>query len=170
MKKRTSRERREQPQVERVEVLEVVTREPDRAVAVALETQIIDLQEQVKEDGARFTTLQEMVNANQVQISALGETLKACQAQISDLQNQTTRINTYLDNTQKPPLAPLPTPPVIDLVPLPTRDKNGVHISIIGRGFVPSLDPTNPQSVSIVVTRSDGSMQQYRKYTSPAGR
>jgi hypothetical protein len=173
----TPRERQEGAPAETLEVIEVVRTEPDETVAVALETQIVELQEKIKANEARIVELHEKIAANDARIAELGDLAKAiaalgytlndcqtrisdCQTRIGNLEPQTNRINTYLNNTQQPPLAPAPSPPEIDLVPLPTRDEKGIYIHLIGRGFAESPEPSNPKTVSIVAKSGDGSITQ----------
>jgi hypothetical protein len=79
------------------------------------------------------------------------------------------KIDTYLDNTQKPPIVTPPTPPVIDLMPLPKKTGSGIFISVVGKGFLASPAGANPQEVCIVIKCSDGSTRQYSGYTSQSG-
>ena len=153
-------------------------------VEILTETQIAILQDRVNTLEATVETqiaiLQDRANTFrdtvETQVTALQGTVTALQDQVTTLQDKIDKLDErvekickYLDNTQKLPIVTPPTPPVIDLIPLPKRVEGGIFVSVSGKGFLASPAGANLHEVSIVIKCSDGSTTQHSAHTSQTG-
>ena len=140
-----------------------------REKLIASESETGRLRELLRSSETEITRLQEGAREGEAAIAHLHENARVSEGKIAVLEENAKRIDTYLDNTQRPPVAPPPVPPVIDTVPLPTRDRYGrISLSLVGTGFAPS-DPENRKKVRIRVACSDGSTLERIGSTSPSG-